>query len=412
MGIHRFIPWIVFVCISVMLARFSEAANWPMFRGPIGTGHVKGDSLPVKWDAKSIVWKTKLNGVGQSSPVTWGNRIFVTSATGNGKTRSVICLDRSKGQIVWEKSIECAAPEKTHGMNGWATPSCATDGERVVAFFGAGGLHCYDLKGIKQWSRDLGSFPSNWGAAASPLILDNMVIQNYDAVGPSYLIALDKKNGEQIWKTKRRDKPRGGWSTPIVAEVEKKREIILNGQFGVAGYDPADGKELWFCKAFNGRGSPMPEFAGGKVFVVGGQPGDTYCVRPGGSGDVTQTHMAWHAKRIGGRDLPSPIVLGNYLFVTSMSGIASCYSTSDGKILWTERLGNKMRISASPMEAKGLIYIQAESGETIVVKAGASLKIVSRNTLGETPGEIFRSTLVPSNGRVLIRSSHTLYCVK
>jgi outer membrane protein assembly factor BamB len=286
-------------------ALFAEP-NWPRFAGADGSSHSTETDLPVKWDAGGIAWKTKLKGEGQSAVVNWGDRLFVTSATENGTKRWVHCLDRKTGKLLWEREVPCAKPEVNHKMNTWATPTCVTDGERVIAFFGPGGIHCFDLDGKPQWSRDLGTFPGDWGIGASPIIDGNLVIQNCDAEGPSSLVALDKTTGKTVWTAKRPDAPKGGWSTPVIIKAGGRRELLLNGEFGVNAYDPATGRDLWFCKGFTGRGTPMPAFANGQIYVVNGKPGNTYVVKPGGSGDVSETHRVWDAKRVGGCGGMSP----------------------------------------------------------------------------------------------------------
>ncbi|NIP92637.1 MAG: PQQ-binding-like beta-propeller repeat protein, partial [Akkermansiaceae bacterium] len=289
--------------------------NWPQFRGATGRGHSTAQDVPLEWSADSVAWKISLKGKGQSSPVNWGDRLFLTGASDDGRERYVFCLDRKNGKVLWEKTITCASPETPHRMNSYATPTCATDGEHVLAFFGPGGLHCFDFDGKVLWSKELGEFPGPWGVAASPIIVGNMVIQNCDAEGPSSLVALEVNTGEPLWQTARKEKPRGGWSTPILIEAGGRKELVLNGELGVRGYDPKTGKELWLCRGFNGRGTPVPDFANGLLYVVNGKPGDCYAVKPGGSGDVTGSNMAWHAARRGGRDLSSPVAVGNYLIV-------------------------------------------------------------------------------------------------
>ena len=344
--------------------------------------------------------------------MTWGDRLFITSAATDGSVRYLTCINRNTGKQVWEKPIAWAAPENVHRMNSWATPSCATDGERVIAFFGPAGLHCYDMDGNHQWTQNLGTFPGAWGIAASPIIHEDLVIQNCDAEGPSYLIALDKKTGKTVWKTNRLDKPKGGWSTPIIINTGKRLELILNGEFGVKGYDPNTGKELWFCKSFNGRGTPVPDFSMGQLYVVNGKPGDTYCVRPGGSGDVTKTHMAWHAPRArGGRDLPSPIAVNGFVYVITMDRRITSIHASSGKILFSEKLDRGPGFSASPIQANGMIYLQDESGVTYVIRPGSKLDVVAANSLGDTTNEIFRASITPVDGKLYIRSASFLYCV-
>ncbi|MFT5106152.1 MAG: outer membrane protein assembly factor BamB [Pseudoalteromonas tetraodonis] len=384
--------------------------NWNQFRGPLGTGHSADKNVPVKWDKSSIIWKCELLGEGQSSPVNWGDKLFLTSSSKDGATRHVVCVDRNKGAILWRKQVAVAKPETPHRMNSFATSSCAITSDRVLAFFGPGGLHCYDHDGNIQWSETLGDFPGPWGVAASPIIVGDLVIQNCDTAGPSKLVAFDIGSGKERWSSERVEKPKGGWSTPILIKHEAKQELVLNGEFGVRSYDPKTGKELWFCKGFNGRGTPVPDFANGLVYVVNGKPGDCYAVTPGGSGDVTESKMKFHAKRRGGRDLASPVAVGDYLFVTSMSGVGTLYDSKSGDPIWEERLDGDF--AASPMVANGLIYLQTVSGgETLVIKPGKELEIVSRNSLGTDKQELFRATLAPIEGQLFTRSASVLYCI-
>ncbi len=400
------------ILLSCAIQLRAGDGNWPRYRGADGSGHTDDKELPVNWAASDVVWRTELDGVGQSSACVWGEKIFLTSAKKNDAgnvERSVVCLDRENGKVLWQQVATTGGGEELHKMNTWATPSCATDGERVVAYFGPGGIHCFDLDGNKKWSRQLGDFPGDWGIAASPIIVGQMVIQNCDAEGPSYLVALDKQSGEEIWKTKRPDLPKGGWSTPIVIDTGERKELVLNGEFGVHGYDPQQGTDYWFCKSFNGRGAPIPAWGHGLLYVVNGKPGDIYAVKPGGSGDVTATHMAWHTHRGGDRDLPSPMLVGNYVFAVSMKGIATMYDAETGKELWQKRLGGSF--SGPPIAANGLIYIQDEAGETSVIRPGDDLDVVAKNSLGAADDEIFRSEPVPSHGQLFMRSNRAVYCV-
>lgn len=399
--------------LLVLAAASVRSENWNQFRGPRLDGVVSAPGLPVNWNENSIVWKADLKGAGQSSPAQWENLLFLTGASPDGKERYVMCLSSKDGTTVWEDTIPCAAPESIHNMNSYATPSCATDGKVVVAYFGPAGLHAWDLSGNKLWSLDLGMGGGTWGFAASPVIIDGLVIQNCDSEGPSRLVAVDAGTGKIAWETPRETKPKGGWSTPTLIEHEGKRELILNGEFGVKGYDPATGKELWFCEAPTGRGEPVPVYADGKLHVVCGKPGDTYAVKPGGSGNVTATHRVWMAPRKGGRDLPTPVVSGGVLFVSSMSGIASAYDPASGSVHFTERLGDGIEIAAAPLVANGLVYYQTvHGGDVIVVKPGKTLEILARNSLGDSAKDLtFRAVPVPLENRLLLRGSTTLYCV-
>ena len=383
--------------------------NWARFGGPEGSGRSAETTLPVKWDAGSVRWKTTLKGAGQSSVVNWGNRLFLTSASPDGGKRWVHCLDRETGKLLWEREVTVASPEIIHKMNTYATPTCATDGERVIAFFGPGGIHSFDLEGEPQWSRELGRFPGPWGVAASPIIDGSLVFQNCDAEGPCSLVALSNATGEPVWTAKRAETERGGWSTPIVIEAAGRRELVLSGQFGVNAYDPATGRELWSCQAFAGRGEPVPVHAHGLLYVVSGLAGNTYVVRPGGSGDVTATHRVWDAPRVGGRDQPAPAVVGDFVLIASMSGILTTYDAKTGRIHFTERLGSAL--AASPLVAHGLVYFQMENGEVIVIKPGRTLEIVARNSIGAPRSEIFRAALSPIQGQLFTRSRTVVYCI-
>lgn len=405
----RFVLRVALVGFLGLPAAFAAGGNWPGWRGPTGDGHSPETGIPVQWDAKSVVWKVPLKGRGQSSPVLWGDRIFLTTALESGQQRVVFCLDRRDGKLLWEHVAWTGTPEKSHVMNGWATATCATDGERVVAFFGRGGIHCYTVDGKPLWSRDLGTFEGPWGTSASPVIVGDLVIQNCDAEQVAFLIGLDRRTGKEVWRTPREVPERGGWSTPVLVKAGARDELVLNGAKVVTAYDPATGKVLWACKSFNGRGEPTATPGNGLVYMVNGLQGDMYAVRPGGTGDVTATHMAWHTPRRGGRDQPSPIVVGNYVVVANMAGITSCYDATTGKELWKERLNGKF--SSSPIAAGGRVYFQNEDGITYVLEPGPTLKLVARNSLGSTPDEVFRASLTPSAGQMFSRSDRVLYCI-
>jgi outer membrane protein assembly factor BamB len=407
-------PWSAWTTLIAFLACGVSAAaadgDWPNWRGPTCDGHSSETTIPVRWDEKSIVWRTDLPGQGQSSPVVWGDRIFLTTALDSGRQRVVLGIDRRDGRIIWQQTVWTGEPEQSHGMNGWASATCATDGERVVAFFGRGGLHCLDVDGKKLWSKDLGQFQGPWGTGASPLIVGDLVFQNCEAEDQASIAAFDKRTGEIVWQMPRDIPERGGWSSPVLVASASKRELVLNGFNGVTSYDPTSGKKLWFCKSFNGRGEPTATPGQGLVFLVNGLAGDIYAVRPGGEGNVTETHMAWHTPRKAGRDQPSPIVVGEFMIVASMDGIACGYDVSTGRELWKDRLGG--RFTSSPIAAGSLVYFQGDAGETVVIKPGPQLTVVSRNSLPTAGGDVFRASLTPSRSQIFSRSNKTLYCVR
>lgn len=394
--------------LSVTVAPAGAETNWTRWGGPSGDSHTAETELPLEWTTANVRWKTALEGFGQSMPVVWEDKIFLTTALDDGRQRVVFALNRADGKPLWRHVAWTGEPEKSHVMNGHASSTCATNGKVVVAFFGRGGLHGYSLDGKHLWSRDLGQFDGPWGTAASPIFYGDTVIQNCDSESPeSSLLAVNANTGENVWSTPRQ--VIRGWSTPIVIKTDQREELILNSHEGVRGYDPASGRELWWCKGFNGRGEPVPAFAHGKLFVVNGLAGDIYSVRPGGSGDVTSTHREWHTPRKGGRDLPSPVVVGDYLLACSMPGILFCYDCATGKELWKERIGPKF--SATPLVAGKRAYFTSEEGDTIVVEPGEKINIVAKSKLPSESDELFRAAIVPNQGEMLIRSTKFLYCV-
>jgi outer membrane protein assembly factor BamB len=407
---RQFARLLSFVSLVALLPALSFAdGNWPRFRGPTQDGHYTGPAIPMKWDDASVAWKVPLKGFGQSSPVVWGDRIFLTTATDGGRKRSVFCLARDGGKLLWEQEAPWkGTPEKLHNMNSFASASCATDGEVVVAFFGRGGLHGFSLDGKLLWSRDLGTFEGPWGTAASPVIVGDLVVQNCDADVDACIIGVDKRTGETRWRTVRPNYR--GWSTPVLVEAAGRKELAVNGHTALMAYDPATGKELWKSLNGAGRGDPSVTPGGGLLFNVCGLRGPMYAVQPGGEGDVTSSRVKWSAMRRAGRDLPSPVILGSHVLVSTMSGILNCYDTTSGKEQWTERL-SKVTISASPIATEGLALFSNEAVETFVIKPGSKFELVGTNRLKAEEDEIFRASLVPHNGQILARSNKRLYCI-
>ncbi|MBI1315116.1 PQQ-binding-like beta-propeller repeat protein [bacterium] len=404
-----YLPVVVLCVVAASSPVVAQAdSNWPGWRGPLQTGHSLETGFPHEWNDSNVLWSSDLPGDGQSSPVIWGDRIFLTTALDGGRERVILCADRRSGKILWQKSLWKGEPEPTHKMNGWASATCATDGERVYAFFGkGGGLFCLSVDGDLVWNRNLGDFPSPWGTAACPVLVDDLVIQNCDSEGDSFLLAVDAKTGKDAWRTPRESLR--GWSTPVLIETSGRREIVLQGETGVRAYDPKSGKQLWQTTGSKGRGTPTVTPANGLLYVVPGRPGETVALQPGGSGDVTASHKKWGVQRKG-RDLPSPIVIGDFVLIMSQKGgILTCYDAQTGEQYWQERIGGNH--SASPVAFDGLAAFIAEEGEALIIRPGKQLDIVSRNTLTAGDDEIFRASITPSAGQLFLRSTKKLYCV-
>ncbi len=305
-------------------------AFWPQWRGPSGQGYCDDTGVPLTWsETENLLWKTKLPGKGNSTPIVWGERIFLTSASPNGKERLVLCLSTRDGKVLWQRdATRDATPERTYSWNGYASASCVTDGKYVYAFFGTPGLFCYDFDGRLIWKHDFGVFTSaaGWGTASSPFLFEDLVIQNCDNDGPGALpkgagsekaapmalVALDKKTGEARWRAPRNQGR--GFSTPRLMTMAGGRiDLVLNGPLGVWGYDPRTGKERWRCLRSDPReqsrfGEPMPVSNGEMLFVLSGRSGPCQGVRLPGEGDVTRSHVIWQDVRKGQRDVSSPIL--------------------------------------------------------------------------------------------------------
>ena len=405
--------WRTFIILGVIQVIGVQTAvaevRWERWRGPLQNGHSLENNLPLNWTDEDVSWKTDLPGEGQSSPIIWDDRIFLTSALERGKQRLVLALDRNSGKILWQQVAWKGDPEPIHKMNGWASATPVTDGERVYAFFGRGGLHCYTIEGKHVWTRDLGRFESPWGTAACPVIVGDLLIQNCDADEDAYIIALDKKTGKTIWKTKRPN--HRGWSTPILYEDKQFRELVINGHTGMQAYDPDTGKELWYCSGLKGRGTPTVTTSEGILFTICGlTPSNIYGVKPGGKGDVSKKNRVWETRRRSGRDLPSPIIIGKFILIMNMKGILTGYDTQSGTELWTARIGGNY--SATPISYAGHALFISERGETVFIKPTKSEPIItSRNRLTSGDEEIFRSSITPSLGQLFIRSTQVLYCI-
>jgi outer membrane protein assembly factor BamB len=394
--------------VGLWAASAGAESRWPRWRDPRGDGHSAEAGLPVTWNQSAVAWRAALGAEGESSPILWDDKIFLTATRDGGRQRLLVCLDRAHGGVLWQKEIDYAGePEPLHKMNSFASATCATDGDVLVAFFGRAGLHAFTLDGTPLWSKRLGKFESPWGPAASPVIVGDLVVQNGDADSDAFLAAYDKRTGDEVWNVPRPNYR--GWSTPIVIEAEGRRELVLNGHEGVAAYDPLSGKQLWFCRAFAGRGEPTVTPGGGLLYLVCGLAGDVYAVRPGGDGDVTATRMAWHTPRRVRRDLPSPIAVGDYLLVVSMDGIAVCYDGPTGEVLWQQRLGGNY--SASPIAAAGNAYFTAEDGSISVIEPGPKFKLVARNVIEPEDDEVFRASPAAADGRLYLRSDRAVYCI-
>jgi outer membrane protein assembly factor BamB len=410
----------------------SEPARWAHWRGPSEQGQADDERVPLQWSDKvNLLWKTALPGEGHSTPIVWGDRIFLTSARNKGDERVVLCVRASDGAVLWEQTAAKGGdPGKTHQWNGYASPSCATDGKYVFAFFGTPGLFCYDVDGKFIWKKTFGIFTSEagWGIGASPYLFEDLVILNCDNDGaaalkgakgeeaaPMALVALDKETGKVRWTTPR-DQGRG-FSTPRLLTVADGRvDLVLNGPLGVWGYDPRTGKERWRCLRSDPGdqarfGEPLPVSDGKLIFIESGRPGPCQGIKLPGEGDVTKSHIAWSGQRKGHRDVASPILWDGLVYAADNKGMLSCIDLKSGKELYNERLSNKGKALASPIALRGKLLFLMDDGETVLVEPGPTFKVAGRNRLGSGESLDFGASPAVADGRLFLRSKGMLYCI-
>jgi outer membrane protein assembly factor BamB len=417
-----------------------SADNWPQWRGPAGTGASSEVRVPDTWsDTSNIAWRTPLRGIGISSPIVWGERVYVTSQIGRGESRVgprlgqggsasdeeralaggrgsgggasflVEALDSNSGASVWtfELPAEGELPP-VHDKHNLASASPVTDGERIYAIFGTGQVAAVDAKGQKVWTRNLvkeyGPFDINWGHGSSPLVHQGTLYLVCYHESAAYLLALDARTGRQLWKV---DRPKGviSYSTPIVVPAGTGEELIVNSSAGIEAYDPKTGASLWHFDEDNRFPIPVPLFHDGVIYVSRGYRSGPYAaIRPGGRGDVAKTHVVWHVAT-GAPYISSLALHDGLLYMAGDVGVITCIDARTGQSVWRERIGGIF--TASPVAADGKIYLAGESGETVVLRAGRTPQVLGRNRI---KGRILATPAI-AGGRIFIRTDDAMIAI-
>lgn len=383
--------------------------DWPQFRGPDGQGHSAVVSLPVTWGdtSKNIKWRVPVDGLGWSSPVVAGEHLWLTTATEGGKSLRALCLEVGTGQVVHNVEVfHVDAPGHLQSKNSYASPTPILEKDRVYVHFGTYGTACLTDKGALVWKQVV-KWNDVHGPGGSPALVGDHLIFTADGLDAPFVIALDKKTGTMRWKTPRDtgDEPKKfAFCTPLAIEVGKTQQVVCPGAGGVTSYDPATGKGIWTVKYPRGYSVvPRPVYGHGLVYLSSGFDRPAFlAIRPDGKGDVTETHVAWKYAARAAPKSPSPLLVGDELYLVSDDGFAACLDARTGRVHWEERLGGNY--SASPLNAAGMIYFQTETGVTHVIKSGTTFARIAKN---EVKGRTL-ATLTPIEGTIFLRTDTQL----
>lgn len=401
------------------------SADWTQFRGTDGTGVVAGARLPLTWsEERHVKWKTPIHGRAWSSPVVLDGQIWLTTATEDGTALSVLTVDAASGRVVRDvKLFDVATPQFAHRFNTYASPTPVIEPGRVYVTFGSPGTAAIDTRtGKVLWTRR--DFECNHfrGAGSSPILSGNLLILHFDGSDHQFLVALDKRTGETVWRTKRsidfKDLDANGqpeaegdlrkaFSTPHIVTVNGRPLLVSLGSKAAYGYDPETGREIWRIEEREAHSASTRPVAGhGLVFYPTGFPrGQLLAIRPDGRGDATASHVVWKLTRAV-PNKPSLLLLDDLIFMVSDAGVASCVEAKTGEVVWTARVGGNF--SASPLAAGGRIYLFSEEGKTTVIEAGRSYKVLAENTLGDG----FMASPAVVGNALILRSRTHLYRVE
>lgn len=430
----------VFFLLGNICLRTVHSENWPAWRGAHGLGVSHEKALPTSWGPEDNVrWRVPLPEPGNSTPIVWGDRIFVTQALAEKHRRQLMCFSRRNGKVLWSKGITHTGKEVTHGSNYFCSTSPVTDGKHVIAWFGSAGVHCYDLQGKHLWSRNLGTQNHDWGYAASPVIHGELCVINFGPGEREFLVALNKRTGETVWQVDalrpadetalvvsgtdgdapaddaqfdpaRRSKSlRGSWSTPLLIRTESRDELIVSHPRRVTAYDPSTGNELWTCRGLGPLIYSSPIWDKGVLISMGGYFGGSLAVRPGGRGDVTSSHRLWHKLR-SPLWLGCGVVHGGYIYVHNMRSVVQCMELVTGEVRWEERQAGTEGSNdtwSSLLLCNETIYHINQTGDTFVFRASPEYKLMSVNSLKERTN----SSIAASNGELFIRTHENLWCI-
>jgi len=438
---------LLLLALTASAQKSPGGASWPSFRGDHASGAADGQNLPTQWDGEkgtNIKWKTRIPGLGHSSPVVWGDSVFVTSAVssrGNASFKrglfgdgdasddrspqqwKLFSLNKNTGKILWERVAYQGPPiDKRHVKSTYANATPATDGRYVVVFFGSQGLYAYDLQGNLAWKKEMGHLDTGaydlpdyeWGTASSPILYKDLVIVQCDQQKGSFVMAVNIKTGQTVWKTMRDELP--SWSTPTIYVGKNRAELVTNSPNFIRGYDPDTGKELWRLGGSSKITAPTPTFANDLIVVASGRSPEApvFVIRPDALGDITlragQTSsksIAWARERAGSY-MPTPLIYRGYLYVLRNEGILTCYHLTTGEMQYIQRIPHQgSGFSSSPVASDGKIYLSSEDGDIFTVNSGPAFELGRTNHMGQP----LMATPAISDRVMFVRGEQDLFAV-
>jgi outer membrane protein assembly factor BamB len=408
--------------LVLLAATAALAEEWPAWRGPTGQGFSSEKSIPTTWsETENVRWKVPLENQGNSTPVVWGDKIFLTQATAGGGQRSLLCFARDDGRLLWQKDVAYSQKERNWNERWYANASPVLDGERAVVSFGSAGMFCYDFDGNEVWKReDLGAWDHAFGNGSSPVLYGDLAILlcGPNEKGRNFLLAVDKKTGKTAWE---QDISFGAWSTPLIAKVEGQDQLILGwaqdvkgrpeDQWGyLYGLDPTSGKELWRCQGFSSYGYASPLYADGIAVGMAGYGGSALAVKLGGSGDITGDRLWLHPRNT--QRVGSGMLIDGHVYIVEENGVPHCYDVQTGEEKWkvTQRPGSGASTWGSMVHVDGRLYVLMRNGETLVFAAKPTYELLTVNALGKR--EATNSSLAISKGQIFIRTFGHLWCIE
>ncbi|MDA0348141.1 MAG: PQQ-binding-like beta-propeller repeat protein [Verrucomicrobia bacterium] len=428
-------------CLLLLLASslYANAANWGQWRGPNFNGSTDAGSLPTNWSkTENVTWSTDLPGPSAASPIVWDNHVFISTANPDTDTLHALCYDRNTGKLLWEHQI--GKGHRRDEKSDFASNSPATDGEVVVFFYGTGSIFAYDFKGNELWNRniekDFGRLAYGWTPSTSPLLFDGKLILQIlqrnvptrgngepDRVNESYILALNPKTGEKLWRTLRPSQAVAesleAFTSPVPYEFNGRKEILVAGGDDISGHDPANGKELWRWGTWNPtrighwRLVPSPVAGDGVILACAPKRDPIYAVKAGGRGTLNDDDLAWvsNEERDISSDVPTPAYYdGDFFVLSDVRNALSRVEPQSGKVKWSIATPGRIKFEASPLAADGKLYLMNFNSDVVVVDAESG-KVLNEIAMGDEDEHYSRSSIAASDGQLFIRTNQTLYCI-